>query len=269
METMISAVPRSSFPAPEGLILEVSNLAIQFGGNSVLRDCNLQVKQGDFLSIIGPNGAGKSTLFNLISGFYRPNSGSIYWQDREITRFSVAKRARLGIGRSFQTAEDYSEMTLLKNLSIPIRQKLGLSWHCWRSAHKFGEVRDKAEFFLEKVNLSHKKNHLPSTLTYGEQKKLDIAMVLAQEPVIMLLDEPSAGIALEEESMMLELLQQLKAEGKYTILLVEHKLNLVFELSDTVAVLDKGKVIAQGKPNSIRNNPAVQAAYLGKRFQTH
>jgi len=253
-------------PKDSATVLRTTKLTMNFGGNIAVNGVNLEVGRNHFVSLIGPNGAGKTTLFNMISGQYLPTEGSIHFKDREITRLGVAETARLGIGRSFQLASYYPNLTVLENVIMAVQQQQKKGWYFWKSAVDFPEIADRAYEILETVLLDQKWHQFASGLGHGEQRKLEIAILLGMDPEVMLLDEPTAGMSVEEVPAILDLLESIRDRRDRTIMLVEHKIDMVIRLSDEIAVLQDGRLIAYDTPDAIMNNPQVQAAYLGKAY---
>ena len=244
-------------------IIETRDLTIRFGGHVAVDHVNLRIEPFVLKSIIGPNGAGKTTLFNLMTGQYKPNGGRVFLMGKDITRLSVVERTRLGIGRSFQLTNIFPALTVLENVRVAIQSRKDFGLNFWRNYLHFSEVEDEAYFILQDVLLEEKWAVLASALTHGEQRKLEIAILLALEPEILFLDEPTAGMGQEEVPAILEILQRIKEAGDRTMLLVEHKMDMIMTLSDTIAVLQEGRLIADGDPEEISKSDAVQKAYLG------
>lgn len=244
-------------------IIETKDLTIRFGGHVAVDHVNLQIEPFVLKSIIGPNGAGKTTLFNLITGQYQPSEGRILLKGKDITKLGVAARTRLGMGRSFQLTNIFPLLTVLENVRVAIQARKGLGLNFWRNYLHFSRVEDEAYSILKDVLLNEKWALLASALTHGEQRKLEIAILLALEPEVLFLDEPTAGMSQEEVPAILEILQRIKEAGDRTILLVEHKMDMIMTLSDTIAVLQEGRLIADGDPEEISKSEAVQEAYLG------
>ncbi|SFJ51606.1 ABC transporter ATP-binding protein [Thermoflavimicrobium dichotomicum] len=247
-------------------ILKTQNLTITFGGHIVLKEINVSIQRNRFTSIIGPNGAGKTTFFNLLSGQLKPTQGRIFFRDQDVTQLSPDARTRLGIGRSFQITDVFPHLTVLENVRLAVQARAGIHFHVFYPKQKMKELEDKAMEWLKKALLEHKKNELATYLTHGEKRKLEIAMLLALETELLLLDEPTAGMSLEEVPMILELIQSLKDEQNRTILLIEHKMDMIRNLSDQVLVLYQSELLAQGTPEEIMQNELVQSAYLGGDF---
>ena len=245
-------------------IIETKDLTIRFGGHVAVDHVNLQVEPFVLKSIIGPNGAGKTTLFNLMTGQYRPPSeGKVFLKGKDITRLSAVERTRLGMGRSFQLTNIFPVLTVLENVRVAIQARKRVGLNFWRNYLRFSTFEDEAYAILKNVLLDEKWAVPASSLTHGEQRKLEIAILLALEPEILFLDEPTAGMSQEEVPAILEILQRIKEGKDRTMLLVEHKMDMIMTLSDTIAVLQEGKLIADGDPEEIRKNKAVQDAYLG------
>ncbi len=244
-------------------IIETKDLTIRFGGHVAVDHVNLQIPAFTFKSIIGPNGAGKTTFFNMVSGQYRPTEGSVFFKGNDITALSPALRTKLGIGRSFQLTNVFLSLSVLENVRLAIQSQKNIGFNFWKSYLRFSELEDQAYEILKTVLLDTKWNVPASSLTHGEQRKLEIAILLALETEVLLLDEPTAGMALEEVPSILELLKQIKSRKDKTILLVEHKMDVLMALSDSITVLHEGKLIADDTPEAISRNKEVQEAYFG------
>ncbi|MGV3487076.1 MAG: ABC transporter ATP-binding protein [Tuberibacillus sp.] len=246
-----------------GALLKTEALTIAFGGHVAVNNVSFQVEENQFKSIIGPNGAGKTTLFNMLSGQLKPTSGKIWFDNKEVTHLAPADRTRLGIGRSFQLTNVFPNLTVLENVRLAVQSHAGVRFQMFRKYTRYKQFEEKAYGLLKSVFLENKAASLAKHLAHGEQRKLEIAMLLALEPRMMLLDEPTAGMSVDEVPAILEVIQRLKEEGKRTILLIEHKMDMVLELSDTMMVLHNGECIAEGTPKEIMDNDIVQTAYLG------
>ncbi|MBP1698847.1 MAG: transporter related [Deltaproteobacteria bacterium] len=244
-------------------IVETKDLTIRFGGHVAVDHVNVQIFPFTFKSIIGPNGAGKTTFFNMISGQYRPTEGRVFFKGEDITPLSPALRTQLGIGRSFQLTNVFLSLTVLENVRLAIQSQKNIGFNFWKNFLYFSELEDRAYEILNMVLLDTKWSVPASSLTHGEQRKLEIAILLALEPEVLLLDEPTAGMALEEVPSILDLLKQIKNRKDKTILLVEHKMDVLMALSDSIAVLHEGKLIADDTPEAISKNKEVQEAYFG------
>ena len=244
-------------------IIETRDLTIRFGGHVAVDHVNLQIPPYTFKSIIGPNGAGKTTFFNMVSGQYRPTEGSVLFKGSDITALSPALRTKLGIGRSFQLTNVFLSLTVLENVRLAVQSQNNIGFNFWSSYLRFSELEDRSYEILKTVLLDAKWNVPASSLTHGEQRKLEIAILLALETEVLLLDEPTAGMALEEVPSILEILKQIKIRRDKTILLVEHKMDVLMALSDSITVLHEGKLIADDTPEAISKNREVQEAYFG------
>jgi branched-chain amino acid transport system ATP-binding protein len=244
-------------------IIETKDLTIRFGGHVAVDHVNAQIFPFTFKSIIGPNGAGKTTFFNMISGQYRPTEGRVFFKGGDITPLSPALRTKLGIGRSFQLTNVFLSLTVLENVRLAIQSQKDIGFNFWKNYLRFSELEDRAYEILKMVLLDSKWNVPASSLTHGEQRKLEIAILLALGTEVLLLDEPTAGMALEEVPSILELLKEIKSRKDKTILLVEHKMDVLMALSDSIAVLHEGKLIADDTPETISQNKEVQEAYFG------
>ena len=244
--------------------LEVKDVSKRFGSLVALRDISLSVREGELRAIIGPNGAGKTTLFNLISGFFPPTTGSVWFNERDITRLPAHVRVRLGIARTFQITEIFPELTVFENVRISAEVADGYRLRPWISRAETAAVRGQVEQTLELTGLGTKSNRLVGELAHGDQRAAEIAMALALRPQLLLFDEPTAGMGEQETYEITQLLRRLHRESKFTIVLIEHDMRVIFHLADRITVLDQGKLLAEGTPDEIAANEAVQAAYLGK-----
>jgi branched-chain amino acid transport system ATP-binding protein len=244
-------------------IIETKDLTIRFGGHVAVDHVSLQVAPFTLKSIIGPNGAGKTTFFNLLTGQYKATEGHVYLKGRDITDLSPAMRTRLGMGRSFQLTNIFPMLSVLENVRIAIQSRKGFGLNFWRNYLHFPETEDEAYAVLKDVLLDDKWSAPASSLTHGEQRKLELAILISLEPQILFLDEPTAGMSQEEVPAILEILERIKAAGNRTLLLVEHKMDMIMSLSDSIAVLQEGRLIADGDPDTIHQSREVQEAYLG------
>lgn len=243
-------------------IIYTRDLTIQFGGHIAVDHVSLDILPHTFTSVIGPNGAGKTTFFNLLSGQFFPTSGRIVFKGQDITSSPAYQRTRLGMGRSFQITNVFPDLTVLENVRLAVQARAGTHYQILIHHRKFYQFEDKARDLLKSVHLADKASQNASALAHGDKRKLELAIILALEPEVLLLDEPTAGMAVEEVPAILELLSRLKEENR-TVLLVEHKIDMVMSLSDRLLVLTNGKLIASGNPEEIMQNEQVQAAYLG------
>jgi branched-chain amino acid transport system ATP-binding protein len=244
-------------------VLEVRNVSKHFGSLVAVRDVSLTLPAGELRAIIGPNGAGKTTFFNLISGFFPPTAGSIEFEGRAITAMPAHQRVALGIGRTFQITEIFPELTVFENLRISAEVTAGFRLRPWISRSEQAKVRAHVEGILALAGLAPKAERLVGELSHGDQRATEIAMALALRPRLLLLDEPTAGMGDQETFEITQLIRRLHREGNFTIVLVEHDMRVVFHLADRISVLDQGSLLAEGTPQEIAANEAVQAAYLG------
>jgi branched-chain amino acid transport system ATP-binding protein len=242
--------------------LEIRNLTKAFGGLTAIDDVSLAFPSGSLSAVIGPNGAGKSTFFNLISGAFPADSGEVLLEGLDVIRFSKAERMRLGIGRAFQVASCFPTMTVAENLMAAVAAHVGQWGNLSRRFPPPG-VRERAQEVMELVGLTHVANVEAAILSHGDQKLLDIAIALALEPKVLLLDEPTAGMGPDERWRMIERVRSLWDQHKLTLIFIEHDMDIVFQVADSIRVLCYGRVLAQGTPDEVRNNQAVIDAYLG------
>jgi branched-chain amino acid transport system ATP-binding protein len=248
-------------PSPSPL-LATTRLSKRFGGLLALADVTLAVMPGEIHAIIGPNGAGKTTLVAALAGELRPDAGLIRFAGRDISRLGPVRRAALGIARSFQITSVFREFTALDNVALAVQAHAGHSFRFWRSASRDPLLREPAHAALDEVGLTGRAYMPAASLSHGERRALELAMVLASEPRVLLLDEPTAGMGAAESAEMVALLGRLK--GRFAMVLIEHDMDAVFALSDRITVLVYGRVIATGSPNAIRADPEVRRAYLGE-----
>ena len=249
-------------------ILKVESLKKSFGGIMAVAGVSFNVEKGSITAIIGPNGAGKTTLINLITGIYKSDSGKVIYKDRDITNLSPHKIVKYKIVRTFQNLQVFANMTVLENVMVGMHSitkyefvNCILNLPVVRKQDK--KIREKSMEILKLVSLDNKAHLKASSLPYGEQKKLELARALTAEPELLLLDEPVAGLNLNEAQEISEFLLKLKTEFGITLVLIEHNMNVVMDLSEKIVVLHYGEKIAEGTPDEIQNNPLVIKAYLG------
>jgi branched-chain amino acid transport system ATP-binding protein len=248
-------------------LLQVENLAKRFGGIVATDDLSLNVAAGELHAVIGPNGAGKTTLIEQLSGQLRSDSGRVRFDGNDIAALPMDRRSRLGLARSFQITSLFLDLSVLDNVALCVQAHAGHSFHLWRNARAEPELREPARAALARVGLSARADLSASLLSHGEHRQLELAMALAGNPRLLLLDEPMAGLGAEESARMVAILRELKRE--VAILLVEHDMDAVFALADRITVLVYGRVIATGSPADIRANAAVRDAYLGETEASH
>ena len=244
-------------------LLDVEGLTKRFGGVVASDDIALGVEKGELHAIIGPNGAGKTTLIGQLTGEVAPDAGRIRFEGRDITPLPTYRRSMLGLARSFQITSLFLDMTALDNVALAVQAHAGHSFRFWRDARAETELREPARAALARVGLGHRAEIPVASLSHGEHRQLEIAMALATRPLLLLLDEPMAGMGPEESARMVGTLRELKRE--VTILLIEHDMEVVFALADRITVLVYGRVIASGTPAAIRANAEVRQAYLGEQ----
>jgi branched-chain amino acid transport system ATP-binding protein len=245
-------------------VLEVRNVSKRFGSLVAVRDVSLTVGKGELRAIIGPNGAGKTTFFNLISGFFRPTTGTIAFDGRDVTALPAHQRVTLGMARTFQITEIFPELTIYENVRIGTEVAGGYRLRPWMSRDERSEVRRRVAEILKLAALESKADRVVGELAHGDQRTAEIAMALALRPHLLLLDEPTAGMGDQETYEITQLIRRLHRDGNFTIVLIEHDMRVVFHLADRISVLDQGNLLADGTPQEIAANEAVQAAYLGK-----
>jgi branched-chain amino acid transport system ATP-binding protein len=244
-------------------LLRVQNLVRRFGGITATDDLSLEIAKGELHAIIGPNGAGKTTLITQLTGQLQPNSGTIHFGGRDITRLPAHRRSALGLARSFQITSLLKDFTAADNVALAAQAHDGHSFYFWGNARKEKHLREAAMMALARVGLAQRADVMVSELSHGEQRELELAVALATRPQLLLLDEPMAGLGVSESARMVELLKELRRE--VTIVLVEHDMDAVFALADRITVLVYGRVIASGVPATIRSNDEVKRAYLGEQ----
>ena len=242
-------------------LLEVRGLIKRFGGLIATDRVDFDVKAGEVHAIIGPNGAGKTTLISQLAGELQPDGGRIVFKGRDITRFSVPARSRSGLGRSYQISQIFAEFSALENVMLSVQAHAGHSFSFMRPVAGDDSLRKPALEALQQVGLEGRAQIQASALAHGEHRQLELAMTLAGNPSVLLLDEPMAGMSQKESEEMIALIMSLK--GRYGIILVEHDMDAVFALADRISVLVYGRVIVTGTPDEIRNSQAVKDAYLG------
>jgi branched-chain amino acid transport system ATP-binding protein len=243
-------------------ILSIRGLRKSFGETDIIRGVDLDLHAGERHALIGPNGAGKSTLFHLISGNLRPTSGAIVFDGQRIDTWPPERINRRGLARSFQITNIFPKLTVFENVRIAVMQRYRLQYTFWRRIEKVPAIREQTEQLLERVRLQHQSRTLGGEMTYSGQRSLELAMTLASDPKVVLLDEPMAGMSTEETEYTADLIREVTA-GR-TLLLVEHDMDVVFSLGERISVLVYGKIIASGTPSEIRSNDAVREAYLGE-----
>ncbi len=243
-------------------MLEVIEVAKAFGGFQALNGVTLTVEPGEISAIIGPNGAGKTTLFNVITGHLVPDRGQIRFKGRDIGGRSPHTICRLGLARSFQRTNIFPRLSVFENVQIAILSHEGRELGFWRPARDLG--RDRTMAILEDVGLGHRAEDVAASLSYGDQKQLELGIALAMEPELLLLDEPTAGMSPQETRSTIALVARIVRERKLTLLFTEHDMSVVFSVAQKIRVLHQGRVIAAGRPDEVRANDEVRRVYLGK-----
>jgi branched-chain amino acid transport system ATP-binding protein len=243
------------------VILETRNLTKEFKGFTAVSAVNLQVQRGHIHALIGPNGAGKTTCFNLLTKFLVPSSGTILFNNQDITRAQPAQIARMGIIRSFQISAVFPHLTVLQNVRIGLQRELGSSFYFWQSERSLARLNDRAMALLAEVDLETFADTVTADLPYGRKRALEIATTLAMEPELMLLDEPTQGMGHEDVHRVTALIK--KVSSGRTILMVEHNMNVVSGICDRISVLQRGTMLAEGNYAEVSKNPQVMEAYMG------
>ena len=244
-------------------VLETRELTIRFGGHVAVNAVSCRFSPGTLTAIVGPNGAGKTTYFNLISGQLPASAGQVLLRGEDVTRSPAPLRTRKGMGRAFQLTNLFPFLTVLENVRLAVQARAGLGLNLVSMWSRHVELIERAENFLERVALKERAATLASELSHGDQRKLEVAILLALEPEIFMFDEPTAGMSVDEVPVILDLIRAIKARGDKTILLVEHKMDVVRSLADRIVVLHQGELVADGDPATVIASPIVQEAYLG------
>ncbi|MFN2146491.1 MAG: ABC transporter ATP-binding protein [Anaerolineales bacterium] len=246
---------------------ETKDLRKEFGALVAVADVSIKVHKNSLHAIIGPNGAGKTTFFNLLSGNLEPTSGQVFFKGKDITRQPVHRTIHFGIGRSFQITNIFPNLTVLENIRLA-SQALGKdNFKFFRATAAFERYEERAREVIELVGLTGKAYTLARTLPHGDQRKLELGMILAPDPEVLLLDEPTAGMAAEQVPELIALIQEIQKQGNKTVMLVEHNMNVVMSVSDVITVMHQGAVLAEGSPAEIAANETVRTAYLGGLYQ--
>lgn len=244
-------------------VLETRDLTIRFGGHVAVDHVSYAFRPDSLVAIVGPNGAGKTTYFNLISGQLRASAGAVLLNGRDITRLSVPDRTRLGIGRAFQLTNLFPRLTVLENVRLAIQARHPRAMHLFSLASDDAATIGTAESYLERCGLLARRDERAANLPHGDQRKLEVAMLLALESSIVMFDEPTAGMSADEAPVILELIRQIKADTSKTIILVEHKMDVIRSLADEIMVLHNGALVVSGPPDEVMRSQVVRDAYLG------
>lgn len=243
--------------------LSTRDLTIRFGGHVAVNQVSADFYPGTLTVIVGPNGAGKTTYFNLISGQLPASSGSVHLDGVDITRYGAAKRTTMGIGRAFQLTNLFPNLSVIENVRLAVQSRARIGMNMFSVWFSHTELISRAEHYLERVALADRRESRVSALSHGDKRKLEVAILLALEPEVMMFDEPTAGMSVDEVPVVLDLIHQVKAERSKTVLLVEHKMDVVRSLADRIIVLHNGTLVADGNPVEVMASPIVQEAYLG------
>jgi len=261
----VAAVPAAATgPDPVPPVLATRGLTWRVGEVAIVDRVDLDLAPGEFLGVIGPNGAGKTSLFNLISGLRRPTEGGVLLHGRDIKALSPHRRARRGLGRTFQASSVFGSLSVEENVRLAAQAHRGGSMKLWRRAAADRDVVTAAETALEQVGLIHRGAALAGALAHGEKRKLEIALLLAAEPTVMLLDEPMAGVSAEDVPELVSVIRSLTTSGDRSVLMVEHHMDVILGLADRIAVMHHGALLACDTPAIVMDNPVVQEAYLGE-----
>ena len=248
-------------------MLETRDLTIRFGGHVAVDAVSATFKPDELTAIVGPNGAGKTTYFNLISGQLKATAGTVRLNGQDMTRLSVAERTARGIGRAFQLTNLFPNLSVRENVRLVVQSRKGEGFRLFTLARSLRHLEDEADAILSRVNLAGLADHKVSALSHGDQRKLEVALMIALEPDVFMFDEPTAGMSIDEAPVILDLIAHLKREGGKIILLVEHKMDVIRTLADRIIVLHNGQLAADGKPEEVMKSAVVQEAYLGREIE--
>lgn len=248
-------------------LFETINLVKHFGALAAVDDVSLQIRRNSLHAIIGPNGAGKTTLFNLLSGNIKPTSGKVLYNGVDITGQPIHRMIHLGIGRSFQITNVFPNLSVFENIRLASQAMEKGNFNFLMDASRLENCEEHTFEVIERVGLKGKEQMSARVLPHGDQRKLELGMILAPDPEVLLLDEPTAGMAAEQVPELINLIQEVKREGNKTVILVEHNMNVVMSISDTITVMNLGKILAEGNPQEITKNKDVQTAYLGGLYE--
>ena len=243
-------------------VLRTEGLGLTIGGNRIVDDLDLEVHDGEFLAVIGPNGAGKTSTFNLLTGIHPATDGRIVLDGHDITTASPDRRARRGLGRSFQVTSVFPSLTVLENVRLAAQSHLGGSLRFWQAVRPDDEASERAAVALARVGLEDRHDTVAASLSHGDKRTLELAIVLATEPRVLLLDEPTAGMSAEDIPRMVALVREVQAAGT-SVVMVEHRMDVVVEVADRIAVMHHGSLLACDTPDAVMADATVQSAYLG------
>lgn len=250
-------------PASDTAVLSTRDLTLTIGGARIVEGVSLAVRPGEFLAVIGPNGAGKTSLFNLLTGVYRPTSGRVLLGGADVTGHPPHRRARAGLSRSFQVTSIFPALTVLENVRLAAQAHLGGSLVPWRRVRRQDEATERARGALDRVGLGDRLDDEAASLSHGNKRKLDLAIAVVGDPMVLLLDEPTAGMSVEDVGPVIEVIRGI-GDGGTTIVMVEHRMDLVLGLADRIAVMHHGALLACDAPDAVMADETVQSAYLGE-----
>ncbi len=242
-------------------MMETKGICKQFGGLLANNDINCQIEKGKITSIIGPNGAGKTTFFNILTGFYKPTSGQILYEDTDITGWPIHKIVQLGVARSFQVLNIFNEISPAENIRLAVQSRMNRGFSFFKKANGYEDTNREVKEVLDQIGLMRVRNLPTKNLSYGDKRVLEIGIALASKPKLLLMDEPTSGIPSSETERIKDFIE--KIAGDLTVVVIEHDMEIVLTISDTIIVLHQGEVIAQGPPDEIKADQQVQEAYLG------
>ena len=245
-------------------ILATRSLGLDIGGATIVADVSLEVGEGEFVGIIGPNGAGKTSLFNLLSGLYRPTAGTVELDGHDITHAPPYRRSEAGIGRTFQVSSVFPRLSVLENVRLAAEARLGGAMRPWRRAGRVREAVERARRALDRVGLGRRGHAVAGALAHGDKRKLELAMLLAADPRVILLDEPMAGVSAENIPELTDVIRSVQRDEGKTVLMVEHHIDVVTGLAERIAVMHHGALLAVDTTENVMRNEQVQAAYLGE-----
>ena len=248
------------------VLLQTHELTVRFGGHVAVDRVSCAFRSGELTAIVGPNGAGKTTYFNLISGQIAASAGRVELNGRDITRASVSQRTGMGIGRAFQLTNLFPNLTVLENVRLVMQARAGVGFRLFTMATSHRDLTEQAEAVLERVRLLDRATQTVAALSHGDQRKLEVALLIALDPLVYMFDEPTAGMSVDEAPVVLDLIAGLKAQKDRTILLVEHKMDVIRSLADRIVVLHNGALAADGAPAEVMASAVVQEAYMGKEL---
>lgn len=253
---------------PKRITLSSRDLSIRFGGHVAVNQVSADFHAGELTVIVGPNGAGKTTYFNLLSGQLMASAGQIYLGERDITQTGAAARTQMGIGRGFQLTNLFPHLSVVENVRLAAQSKANKGFRLFSIWSDHSELIERAEAYLEQVSLYHRRHEQTAILSHGDKRKLEVALMLALEPEILMFDEPTAGMSVDEVPVIINLIQKIKQDQQKTVLLVEHKMDVVRSLADRIMVLQDGCLVADGEPSAVMASDAVQQAYLGRKLSS-